>query len=110
MAGVLRLSPSFILVVVLALSAVFCARIRSLRSRRSRKTRPKSNSTATGTPTPVPTAKPVWDGWTGLDGDLSGVGVGESVDSERLGDVEKGTELEDIARWEDEEACVETFA
>ena len=58
---------------------------------------------------PVPIARPLWDGWAELDDDLSGVGVGESVDSERLGDVEKGTELEDVARWEDEEASVEVF-
>ena len=109
MAGVLRLSPSFILAAMLASSAIFCARIRRLRSRRSRKTRPKSNSTAIGTPTPVPIARPLWDSWTGLDDDFGGVRVGESVDSERLGDVEKGTELEDVARWEDEDARVEAF-
>ena len=108
-AGVLRLSPSFILAAVFASSANFCARIRPLRSRRSRKTRPDSNSTATGIPIPVPIVRPLWDGWAGLDDDLSGVGVGESVDSDRLGDVEKGSELEDVARCEDEEAGVGAF-
>ena len=44
-----------------------------------------------------------------MDDDLGGVGVGEGVDSERLGDVEKGTELEDVARWKDEEASVGAF-
>ena len=58
---------------------------------------------------PVPIARPLWDGWAVLDDDLSGVGVGKSVDSERLGDVEKATELKDVARWEDEEASVEAF-
>ena len=64
---------------------------------------------ATGTPMPVPIARLLWDEWAGLDDDLSGVGVGKSVDSEKLGDVEKGTELEDVGRWEAEEASVEAF-
>ena len=44
-----------------------------------------------------------------MDDDLSGVGVGKSVGSERLGDVEKATELKDVAGWEEEEASVEAF-
>ena len=35
--------------------------------------------------------------------------MGESVDSDRNGDVEKGTELEDVASCEDEEAGVGAF-
>ena len=35
--------------------------------------------------------------------------MGRSVGSERLGDVEKTTELKDVARWEDEEASVEAL-
>ena len=64
---------------------------------------------ATGTPMPVPIAILLWDGWAGLDDDSSGVGVGKRVGSERLGDVEKATELKDVAGWEEEEASVEAF-
>ena len=58
---------------------------------------------------PVPIARLLWGGWAGLNDDLSGVGVGECVISERLGDVEKAKELEYVARWENEGASVGAF-
>lgn len=82
---------------------IFCARVRRLRSRRNKSTRPKRISTATGTPTPVPTARLLRDDCAGSDEPSTGEDGGRIADSERLGDDWEATELGVIAVDEDEE-------